>query len=264
MQDIRKKLEALRRVSNDGFSPAKGYDMRKPLSRSRIRTIEKYYDKLRELESRPHIRYKPKRGEKTEVFEYTGQKGMPKFNVGFVHKPNPEAKLKFTIDKSRPKGSRFVPLDTKTQQRYYHIPANVFLMADDAIFPDIIRHYAPDAEFFLIQAGEAYMWGAGGGPDKVSEKINKILTNYGASMFNANDRKSSYYGNWFRGVTGFTDRYDSFPMMSEAADRARKRRQKYKLKEPAPGERELKYRMLKDGSVGTFQNGELIARGYLS
>lgn len=280
MRDVRKLLPLVRRYTGDHFTPKNGYHAGKPLNFGQRMAVLKYAEKIEELISRPVVEYRPKRGEKTEAFEYTGQKGFRFFDRALVHKPDPDAELEFSIDKSRPKGSRFVPINKKTLQRYYHIPAKVFLdidflpdefiewlivekgedldeIAEEILFEYLIEWYSEDAEFFLIQAGESYMWGAGGSRDAVAEKIQTIVNNYGPSLFNANDKKSSYYGNWFKGVTAFTNRFDAFPMIAEAQRKKRERQEKYRLKGDS------KWRMLKDGSFGRFEGGRLMERVYL-
>lgn len=276
MRNPRSLLTYVRRYTGDHFTSKNGYDARKPLNFGQRMAILKYAEKIDELLSKPVTEYRPKRGEKTEAFEYTGQKGFRFFDVALVHTPDTSAEFEFKLDKSRPKGSRFVPTNKKTGQRYYHIPAKVFLdpdnlpddfnewlteqgiwvddLSEDELNAYIIQFYAEDAEFYLIQAGESYMWGAGGGADAVAAKVSLILNNYGPSMFAANDRKSSYYGNWFRGVTGFTNRFDIVPSIGEAQRRRRERAAKYKISV------DRKWRQLKDGSFGLFENGRMIER----
>jgi len=234
--------------------------------------IERYYNKIVELTARETVTYKPKRGEKTEAFAYTGQTGWRKFAVAIIHKPDRSARLTYQIDRSRPKGSRFVVTNRNTGQRYYHIPAKAFLwfedydlppefaaylaslgidpndLSEEELYQYVIEFYAEDAEFFLIQAGEAYMWGAGGGREQVAEKIKTIINNYGEALFDASDPNSSYYGNWFKGVTGFTDRFDAFPMINTARAKIRARRERYKIRTPE----NTTYRTLSDGSIGVF------------
>lgn len=279
LRDVRKLLPLIRRYTGDHFTPANGYAMNKPLNFGQRMAVLKYAEKIAELTAKPFVTYRPKRGEKTEAFSYTGQSGFKYFDRAIIHKPDPNAELTFTIDRKRPKGSRFVPVNKKTGQRFYHIPANVFLdpdflpsefltwledqgedveeIAEDVLFEYLLEWYSGDAEFYLIQAGESYMWGAGGSKEAVAEKIQTIINNYGPSLFNANDKKSSYYGNWFKGVTAFTNRFDAFPMIAEAQKRKRERAEKYKLKGDA------KWRVLKDGSFGRFEGGKLTERLYL-
>lgn len=280
LRDVRKLLPLVRRYTGDHFTPRNGYHAGRPLNFGQRMAILRYAEKIEELISKPFVTYRPKRGEKTEAFSYTGQKGFRYFDKAIIHKPDPEAELEFRIDRTRPRGSRFVPTNRKTGQRFYHIPPEVFLdidllptefiewlieqgedleeIAEEVLFEYLIEWYAQDAEMFLIQAGESYMWGAAGSRDAVAEKIQTIINNYGPSLFNANDRKSSYYGNWFRGVTGFTNRFDAFPMIAEAQRKKRERMEKYKLK----GDK--KWRRLKDGSFGLFEGGRLVERMYLS
>lgn len=262
-RDIRKKLEAVRAVTGDAFSAAKGYDLRKPLSKRRIKTIEHYYEVLVDLTSRAHVVYTPKKGEKMEAFQFTGQTGMPRFTKAFVHKVDPDAKLSLVMDKARPKGSRFVAFNRRNGQAYYHIPASAFLAHDDEdleaegydpgeFYADVLREYAEDAEMFMINAGPHYMWGSAGQHDLVGQKVADLFRSYGAGQFDSGDKNSHYYGNWFGGVTAFTRAQDAFPYMRERVRADAKRREERHITTPE------KYRILKSGDIGVFLNGRLI------
>lgn len=252
----KEQLRAIRRFTGEAFSRERGYDARKKPNFGQRMAVLKYARKLDELMSRPVVFYKPKRGEKTAAFEYTGQRGYNKFDTAIVHKPNDAADLEFGIDRSRPKGSRFVVTDRRNGQQYIHIPANAFLTVDPSEYAAIIREYAPDAEFFMIEAGENYMWGAGGGAQKVGEKIKQILEQYGSNMFDANDHNSSHWRNWFRGVTGFTDHRDALAHIEvrHAAEKAFNA--KYKIPENAL---KVKRRTSKHGRIALFANGRFLA-----
>jgi len=275
LSDIAEKLRTVRRYTGDAFSAARGYSLNKKLNFGQRMAVERYFQKIMELTAKETVTYIPKRGEKTEAFAYTGQTGWRKFKYAIIHKPDRNAKLSFSIDKTRPRGSRFVVTNRLTGQRYYHIPSAAFLWFEDMQLPApltdwlkaqdidpttlneeefyqlVIEFYAEDAEFFLIQAGESYMWGAGGGPEQVAKKIATIINNYGEALFDASNPNSSYYGNWFRGVTGFTNRFDAFEGISEAMAKRRAWREKYKVRTPE----NTTYRTLSDGSIGVFVDG---------
>lgn len=263
MRDIRKKLEAIRAVTGGYFSAKNGYDLRKPLSKRRQKTIEKYYEVLVDLTSRPHVEYRPRKGEKTEAFSYTGQKHTPKFDRAFVHKVDPDASLQFVLDKNRPKGSRFISYNKKTGQSYYHVPASAFIAFEDDdleeageevedFYEDVLREYAEDAELFLINAGNNYMWGSSGQHEAVAKKVADLFRNYGAGNFDPGDKNSHYYGNWFNGVTAFTRAADAYPLIAE----------RYRANERRKEERHImtddKIRVLSSGDLGLFRNGRLI------
>lgn len=265
MQDFGKLLRLVRRYTGDAFSAANGYDLRKPLNFGQRMAILRYANRIVELTSQPHVTYRPKRGQKTEAFSYTNQKGWSKFDTAIIHAPDASAKLVFDIDKRRPRGSRFVVTNSNTGQRYYHIPARAFLgfdeededLSETEFYEGVLRDYAEDAEFFLIEAGESYMWGAGGGHAAVANKLEKIIQNYGSSNFSANDKNSSHYRNWFRGVTGYTNRFDIVPQIGQALQRQRERGEKYGI-DPT-----RRFRRLKDGSIGEFRNGNLLGRFWI-
>lgn len=262
MSDFGKLLRLVRRYTGDAFSAQNGYDARKPLNFGQRMALLRYANKINELTASNHVLYKPKRGEKTEAFAFTGQAGWRKFDVAIVHSPNVAAQPTFGVDKSRPKGSRFVVTDKRNGQRYYHIPAKPFLAFDEDqedlsetdFYKQILEDYASDVEIFLINAGESYMWGAGGGHDQVAKRIATIIQNYGESHFAAADKNSSHYRNWFKGVTGWTNFYDVSPAMGEAMKKKRERAEKYKI------DTSHNYRTLRDGSIGKFQNGELVEK----
>lgn len=287
--ELRQMVRVLRNHTG-GFDSRDGYGLNQKFNGGKARAIRRYYNKLSEIMARPVTHYFPKtRKEKREAFEFTGQTGFPKFDVALVHKPDENAEWKFELDETRPKGSQFVPYNVATGQRFYHIPSKAFLDIetlpadflawlaeeygedphdlveednDTQLFERLIEYYANDADFFLIQAGESYMWGAGGGREKVAEKIRKIIRNYGPNLFNANDTKSSYYGNWFRGVTAFTSRYDILPQLGSARQARKEFAEKYKIKMFTDEGDEIRYRVHKDGAIARYVNGNLTERRY--
>lgn len=263
LSDLTDKLRALRRYTGDRFSPARGYDARKPLSRSRKRTIERYYTQLVELTSRPHKVITPPRGAKREAFEFTGQVHFPKFVKAILHTPDPDAKYTFEIDKTRPKGSRFIVINQRTREKSWHIPAAVFLEQNPDLydedqdtppefFEEIIYEYAENGEVYLIESGDYYMWGSAGTPQSVSEKLSDLFKQYGAGNFDVTDKNSHFIGNWFRGIQVFQDARDLRPYLED-----RVRHEAERIKErgiPAF----TKYRVLKSGAIGTFYRGKLV------
>ena len=278
--EVRRKLLALRKVTRD-FDAAHGYNLNKDLSKKRIATIERYWTKFMELTNKPHIEFAPPKGWKREAYKYATQESYPRFNLAYIPKVDEAAPLEFSLSKNRPRGSRFTVTDTRNGQRYYHIPSTVFLnkdhkpdlafvrwltevqgedvslLKDELFYQYAIEYYSGDAEFYLIKAGESYMWGSGGGAPNVAKKIDLILNNYGQYLFDGspgfdpNDKNSHHYNNWFRGVTAFTDRYTVLPLIGEAKRKFRKRRAELHIKTPE----NTTYRILSDGSIGIFVDG---------
>ena len=222
--------------------------------------VLKYFRKVKELTATGAVTYTPKRGEKNEAFAYTGQTGWRKFKVAIIRQVSPDSELTAFVDPARPKGSRFVVRDKKTGRSYYNIPAKAFLTDidpdDDVIdtdhFRQVIEDHAADAEFFLINSGDTYMWGSGGGRDQVAEKLGALFRNYSAQQFDPYDKNSSFYGNWFKGVTGFTSRYDILDQVGEHIRAKREYRAKWKMHPTRT------YRELKNGMLGVFENGRLV------
>jgi len=239
--------------------------------------VLKYYDKLQSLTSHPFFIYRPKRGEKTEVFRATGQKGYRKFDVGFIPKINPNATLSVSIDRSRPVGSRMVLTDTRSskRQRYYSIAPDIILNAveradeDGAAAVDyiaeVLDEYSDDANFYMIRAGEYFMWGAargdGGHLDRVSERIYQLMNDYGANNFDAHDKNSHYFGNWFNGVMAFTSAQDAYPLMAERA-RARDEYLEKRFQKVTELTRRLRFRKGKGGKWLIFLDGKYIGVAY--
>lgn len=263
MPDIKSKLAAVRRFTGNRFSAARGYDARKKLSKSRLRTISRYYDMVQELTARPHKVIVPPKGGIREVFEYTGQRHHPKFTKAIVHLSDPEAKYRFEIDKTRPKGSRFVVINTRTRERSWHIPASVFLdenellydedqEIDPTFFADVLEEYAERGEVYLIEAGDYHMWGSAGSIERVSNKLSDLFKQYGAGHFDPYDKSSHFIGNWFRGVQVYSDAYDFKPYFEDRiAHEAKRLRERHV---PAF----TKFRVLRSGDMGTFYQGKLV------
>lgn len=263
--DLKDKLAILRRYTGDRFSAAKGYDLRKGISRARSKTIDRYYSKLIESTARAHAVYRPKRGEKREAFFYSGQEKFPRFDVAFIPVPDPESRYKFSIDKKRPKGSRFIVENRRTRERSWHIPASVFqderydifdpdADPDPEFFQDVLETYAEQGPryTYVIQAGEHYMWGASGNIPKVSAKLADLFKQYGSDRFDPSDKNSHFIGNWLRGVQVYTDP-DEFAVY--AMERATKKADWHR-KTGIPTF--TKYRILKNGKIGVFVRGQLV------
>lgn len=257
-------LEKVRRYTGDRFTAARGYDLRKGLNFGQRMAVLKYARKIDELTAKPFVEYTPRRGEKRETFNYTGQKGYSAFTKAIIYHPDPTHKLSFEIDKTLPKGSRFTVIDRgpkerpRAPSRYFHIDARYFL-ADWQLYADsfeeyiqmVLDSYSPGAELFLIKAGDGYMWGAGSGRDALASKIDQLMTNYSSAYFDPNNKKSSYFGNWFRGVLAFTRREDAFPAIRRGLDQKRERLKKYRLPD-------IKYRRLKDGRIVGYKDGVIV------
>lgn len=255
MASYKQQLKIVRQYTGDAFKAARGYDMRNAPNFGKKMAVLKYYRKVQSLMSSETVVYTPKRGEKAEAFNYTGQTGFRKFVKAIVRKISPDQDLSFEIDKTMPRGHRFTAVDNNTGRRYWNLPARLFM--DDTLdwqqFSKIIKEYAPEAEFFLIQAGETYMWGAGGGPDAIAQKLAEVFRNYSAKQFDAHDKNSSYYGNWFGGISGFTSRFDVMPRIATALQNRRNYREKYRM-HPTRS-----YRRLNNDMMGVFENGTLIS-----
>lgn len=262
--DLATKLRTIRRLTGDKFTAAKGYDLRKPISKARARTINRYFQLAVELTARPHAIYHPGkiRGAKSEAFEYTGQKGYPRFQVAIVHTPDETAKYAFEVDRTRPKGARFVMTNQRTGERSWHIPARVFLDENELLFDEdqdippeffegIIEEYAERGQVYVIEAGESHMWGNAGTPRSVGEKLSELFKTYGAGNFNPADPNSHFVGNWFRGVQVYSP--DDFsPYMLDRMKAGVERQTKTGMR---PGEH---FRQLRSGDIGHFYRGTLI------
>ncbi len=261
-RNYRDSLRLIRPYTGRAFTKVNGYSASKKPSFGQRMAVLKYARKVEELLTRPAEILTPKRGEKAEIFRETRQNGFRYFTKAIIPKPPTPVVVHYTLDKTRPRGSQLVATDKKTKQRYYHIPAEVFLESDEIdteFYKDIIQQYAEDAQFFLIQAGESYMWGSatgrGGTLDGVAQKIKQILENYSALMFDANDKNSSYYGKWFRGITAFTSVHDALPELGKQLRRQAEYRERFRV---GP----QKYRETRDGQTRRFENGEL-AQGWI-
>ena len=262
-RERRKELAAklrLVRAFTSGFEASAGYHAGRKMSGGKARAVDLYFDRIKMLQAKPTQSYTPKPHERREAFEYTGQTGFRKFKKAIVYKPDVKATYEFEIEKTRPVGSQFVAVNKKTRQRFYHIPAKAF--ADDLdlegvelseFYQQVLEDYAADAELYIIQAGESYMWGSAGSQDAVAEKIALIKQNYSSRLFDANKKSSSYYGNWFKGVTAFTDRFDVLDDIGRGRRNQRLYREKYHLGEG-------RVRRFKDGSLALMVDGEIKRR----
>jgi hypothetical protein len=261
--DLATKLRLVRRYTGDKFSAARGYDLRHPLSKSRARTIAKYFDLIAELTSRPHTLYKPQRGEKREAFAYTGQIHAPRFAVAIVETPQPNDRYAFSLDRSRPKGSRFTVTNRRTGERATHIPAGAFLDENEALYDEdaeleaaffegVISDYTDGRNVVLvIEAGESHMWGDAGTPRTTGEHLAQLFKTYGAGNFSPFDPASHFIGNWFNGVKVYSP--DEFaPIIGAAIPKAAERQRTWNLR---PGEH---FRQLRSGDIGHFYKGRLL------
>lgn len=216
-----------------------------------------------ELTARPHKIITPPKGGKRETFEFTGQIHHPKFVKAIVHLPDPEARYTFSLDKSRPKGSRFVMTNRRTREKAWHIPAKVFLDEnehlydedediDPTFFEDVLTEYGERGEVYLIEAGEFHMWGSAGSIERVADKLSDLFKQYSAGNFDHTDKNSHFIGNWFRGVQVYSDAMDFRPYLEDRVRAEAKRLEERHLTAFT------KHRVLKSGDIGTFYQGRLI------
>lgn len=232
------------------------------MSKVRGRTINRYYEAILELTSRPHKLYVPKRGEKREAFEYTGQKHLPRFTKAIIGTPDDSARYTFGLDKYRPKGSRFTVTNRRTRERSWHIPAHVFLDEnehlydsdidiDPEFFRAIIEEYAVKGQVYMIEAGDFHMWGDSGEPAHVAKKLATLFKQYGAGNFDPFDRNSHFIGNWFRGIQVF-GQDDAVLYHGE-----RQRFNKHRTTEWGLRPQEH-FRELRSGDIAHFYRGKII------
>jgi len=257
---LKTELAVVRRYTGDKFTPAKGYDARR-LNFGQRMAVLKYFNKIQQLTAKPFVEYTPRRGEKTEAFNYTGQKGYRAFTKAIVYHPDPTHKISFEVDKSLPKGSRFTVVDSgpknapRSPSRYFQIPARYFVAnwedyADtfEEYIQLILDEYAPGAELFLIKAGDGYMWGAGKGRSNLAAKLTELMQNYSAAFYDPNNKQSSYFGNWFQGVMAFTSRFDAFPAINRGLTVKREYAKRYRLPD-------VKFKTLSDGRMIGYSRG---------
>lgn len=274
-------LKKVRRFTGDSFTPARGYNLNKGLNFGQRMAVLKYSRKIDELTSRPYVEYKPKRGEKCEAFNYSGQRSYNKFDRAIIFHPAPRHKLSFNIDKSLPRGSRFTvedhgPKDNqRPPSRYYSIPGRLLI---NESWPDefdtyqdylewLFSVYAPGAEIGIIQNGDNYMWGSAGGPHEIAEKLSQLMNNYGSDKFDPDNRHSSYYKNWITGLLCFTSRFDAFPAIADGArksdaNKSRWYTERQKQRLISLDEWDVKYRHTASGRIAKYRNGQFV--GYVN
>lgn len=269
MTDLSDKLRIVRKFTGHRFGPGRGYDARKSLSRSRQRTINKYYEIVRELTDRPHKIIVPKKGQKRETFSFTGQLHMPKFVKAIIVVPDAGAQYKFFMDKQRPKGSRFTMINRRTGEKSWHIPASAFLDENELLYEEdqdnppeffqaVLEEYAVGGQVYMIEAGEYHMWGSAGTVETISQKISELFKQYSAGVFDANDANSHFVGNWFRGIQVYSPT-EAAVYMGERAEHEAKRIREFN--EKAGGnvmQFGRRFRLLKSGDIGEFVFGKLV------
>lgn len=201
---------------------------------------------------------------KREAFEYTGQKHLPRFTKAFIPTPDANGRYSFTLDKTRPKGSRFTVINRRTRERSWHIPAEVFLEENELLYDEdaeippeffqaIIEYYAVRGQVYMIEAGDFHMWGDAGPPALVAEKLSLLFKQYGSGNFDPYDKNSHHIRNWFRGIKVFgQDEMSEYG--TERALHSRRRQTEWNL---APQEH---WRMLRSGDLGHFVKGKLADR----
>ncbi len=261
--DLPTKLRVVRQYTGDNFSEAKGYGTRKgQYTLGRLRTVDRYKNVVRELTDRPHRVIEPKPGEKREAFEFTGQKGHAKFRKAIIPVPQAGARYRFEIDKSRPKGSQFVMINTRTKERSWHVPAHVFLDENPNLyeededtppefFESVLNEYAERGHVYMIEAGDYHMWGAAGPVRRVAEELSELFKHYGVGTFDPFDKNSHFIGNWFRGVQVFG--------AGEATSYVNERRRaQITRQEERPLPEGYHVRELRSGDKGLFFKGRLV------
>lgn len=269
MSEFSDKLRIVRKFTGDRFGPGRGYDARKPLSRSRQKTINKYYELIRELTDRAHKIIVPKKGEKRETFSFTGQLKFPKFVKAIIVIPDGASQYRFFLDKERPKGSRFTMINRRTGEKSWHIPASVFLDENELLYDEdednppeffqaVLEEYAVGGQVYMIEAGEYHMWGSAGTTETISIKLSELFKHYSAGIFDALDKNSHFIGNWFRGIQVYAPS-EAARYMDERAEHEAKRIRDFN--EKAGGnvmQFGRRFRVLKSGDIGEFVFGKLV------
>jgi hypothetical protein len=200
-------IRILRRYTGKYFTAANGYDFRKPLSRSRTRTVLRYLDKIREMTHGTYNLVTPVKGQKRELFRYTGQTGFNAFAVAIVRTPK-KTKSVIVFDKSAPKGERVSVQFPRLKQREVKIKREHILYfianEDEQGLTEFIEQQAPDAELFLINTEGGAMWRkTAGNAETVAEFIFDLAEKYGAGNFSKNTY--SHFDNWIDSISAFSN-----------------------------------------------------------
>lgn len=273
LNDYKEQLRRIRKYTGKAFSPARGYSASKRPNFGQRMAVLKYSRLVDKLTTYDTVTYKPKRGEKTEVFKTTQQTGYRYFDTAIIQKINPKAKLKVTVDKSRPRGSRLVTFDTrkKIKQRQYFIDALPFLSAiqeadnneDLAIeyIVDVLDRYAEDANFFMIKSGGAYIWGSQSGINlskrPVAQKILALMNHYNDERMGVGN--PSAFSTFFQGVTGWTDIQAPDAHIEIASKRKKEHDEQWHVKSQ---DRWSHTRVTNDGKLAQFVNSKFV--GYVN
>ncbi|MES2367637.1 MAG: hypothetical protein V4563_17305 [Pseudomonadota bacterium] len=210
-------IRILRRYTGDYFTLANGYNFRKKLTPARTRTVIRYLDKIREMTLGNYALVKPERGQKRELFAYTGQTGYGKFKVAIIKTPK-KTTTKVIYDKTKQKGDRISIDYPKLKQREVKITKEhilYFLSIDDKEqFIEFIEQQAPAANLFLINTEGGSMWArTAGNAETVADIVFELAEKYGTQFFTRN--AYSHFDNWIESISCYTNDQEMFSYIAE-------------------------------------------------
>lgn len=200
------------------------YDLRKPLSASARRKINKYYAAFSELTARPNYVYRPRLGAHLKAAQKFAQhpKGL-KFKVAFIPTAGDEIP---DINWSK-KGA----ISVKTGKK--RIRTGFLDFDEDALIEDPGEHCrdvikeAPGAEWFSIAAGVFEIRRAIKRPF-IAREVERLAAAYSGEKPQSAPGQNHYFGNWMTGlrVYDFEDQADAGEYMQAKTEAARKDQRK--------------------------------------
>lgn len=222
----------------DGFEASDGFDLRKfnswsPAQKGKITRLFKTIDKLT---SRPFQVYRTTNKKNLRKVQQAAQHDeFPKnLKVAFVPSSSQKEKVKIRI--TRKGNVKFkqgsVSRDVIDFSSYGYTPEDLAL-DPGGVVEDVAKQVP--ANRYKIQGGEHEVnqgrsigrMGSSFPLEKLKEAVRKMVNYYSAERFDADNKNSSYFGNWLFGVVGYNfDEYSDYRQYQAVYNRARQATQK--------------------------------------
>lgn len=218
--DYSKMVQAIRPYTA-GFEASDGYDARRvnEWNSAQKASVTRYFKLVKSLSAKSTYIFRPrKKSNLIAARKATGVNDYKKLKVAIFQIPSAKSKVKITVKKSGQ-----VSINVKKIHRDillfedYGIPINNIIIDPLDATDIILNETAGQYNYYTIIAGEFEVgfWESKSKgipkflfPDKIRKEIIKLVNAYNSDKFNPDDKNSSYYGNWLRGLTGyrFSDR----------------------------------------------------------
>lgn len=196
-------IKLLRRFT-DSFTAEDGYDIRRgfaSLTPSQKRKATIYLKEITSLMARPHTVVRPRRKERLQSLQQFSRhsRKLPNLKVAFVPVADPQATLKVKYKNGKVRS--IVEHGNITRREYLFDTPSLIKdpLAEVTHVTDILK----GKQYFLMAGEYDIPESVGDSPELVTQAVKRFMSRYSADQYNPDDKNSSYFGNWMRGLIAY-------------------------------------------------------------